>query len=68
MKRYWFKQAYLDCGWVAGVTVTVSEAGLIDSVIGETAPEEAQVINFAAIPGVPNSHSHAFQRAIAWLS
>jgi formimidoylglutamate deiminase len=68
LKRYWFKQAYLDCGWVAGVTVTVSEAGLIDSVIGETAPEEAQVINFAAIPGVPNSHSHAFQRAMAGLS
>ena len=68
MKQYWFKQAYIDSGWAFGVTVVVDGHGVIDTVRTNTLPQGAQIIEGLAIPGIPNSHCHAFQRAMAGLS
>src|SRR3954451_16203345 len=46
---------------------TVDEAGTIASVGGE-APAGAQRINGIVLPGLPDLHSHAFQRAMAGLA
>ncbi len=72
MKYYWFKQAYLDSGWASGVTIAVADNGLIESLEVDTLAGEFHSIDKAfdhpAIPGMPNIHSHAFQRAMAGLS
>jgi len=68
MKQYWFKQAYIDSDWAFGVTVVVDGQGVIDTLRINTLPQGAQVIDGLAVPGIPNSHCHAFQRAMAGLS
>jgi len=66
---YFAKQALLDTGWANNVSITVSSAGLIESVTTDTkkAPA-AETINGTLIPGIANLHSHAFQRAFAGFS
>lgn len=72
MKYYWFKQAYLHSGWASSVTIAVADNGLIESVEADTLAGEFHPIDRAfdhpGIPGMPNIHSHAFQRAMAGLS
>jgi len=58
-----FAEALLPGGWAKGVSVHVTSDGLIESV--DTNQQGGVGI---AIPGVPNCHSHAFQRAMAGLT
>lgn len=65
--RLWFEQALLPDGWARGVRVTVG-SGLIariDTGVERTKDHEAYTV---AVPGMPNLHSHAFQRAMAGLT
>jgi formimidoylglutamate deiminase len=70
MNRYYVPSAYLRQGWARGIIVSVSDAGLITA-IDHAAPAEAhadhslQLIDGIVVPGMPNAHSHAFQRAMA---
>ena len=61
-----FKMALLPDGWRNDVVVT-AEHGIITAVEGAgTGPAER--LSGAAVPGLPNLHSHAFQRAMAGLT
>jgi formiminoglutamate deiminase len=62
-----FGSALLPDGWARNVRITVSE-GLIASVEPDAAPAPGDARHGAVIPGLPNLHSHAFQRAMAGLA
>jgi formimidoylglutamate deiminase len=69
MATYRLPTAYLPQGWTRDVLVTVSH-GMITAVStgGASALQEREQIERVdgiVIPGMPNAHSHAFQRAMA---
>jgi formimidoylglutamate deiminase len=70
-RRYVLDSAFLAQGWVRDAVVTVSELGLVTGIgfepsSGETPPSgETQRIGGIVVPGMPNAHSHAFQRAMS---
>ena len=66
--RYRFTTAWLPGGWRRNVVISVDPAGDIVDVSPDDVVTTARLINGAAIPGMPNVHSHAFQRAMAGLA
>ncbi|EKV32798.1 Formiminoglutamic iminohydrolase [Caenispirillum salinarum AK4] len=68
MRKLFFPRALLPDGWAEDVTVAADASGRITGVTaGAPCPADAERQEGAAIPGVPNLHSHAHQRAIAGL-
>ena len=70
MSRYYLQTAFLSRGWARDVVVTVSDEGFITSIDaapanGITAETAMERIDGIVVPGMPNAHSHAFQRAMA---
>jgi formimidoylglutamate deiminase len=70
MRRYNLQSAFLAQGWARGVTVTVSDAGFITQIDTSPVDDRAALsgmepIDGIVVPGMPNAHSHAFQRAMA---
>ena len=66
MAGFWAASALLPDGWARGVLIEVDAAGDIAAVTpGAAAPGRARRLSGHVIPGVPNLHSHAFQRAMA---
>ena len=69
MPAYRLKSAYLPQGWTRDVVISVSDQGLISGIeLGPFPPSGAagiELIEGVVVPGMPNAHSHAFQRAIA---
>lgn len=65
--RYRFTCAWLPDGWHRNVVISVDPGGDIVDVAADDTVTAARMINGAAIPGMPNIHSHAFQRAMAGL-
>lgn len=63
----WFDSAWLADGWADRVRLTVKD-GLIAEIESEVAPRAAETRSGIGIPGLPNLHSHAFQRAMAGLA
>lgn len=63
----WFESALLPGGWARRVRITGSD-GLIRAVEADVDPGEDDERHALGIPGLPNLHSHAFQRAIAGLT
>ncbi|WP_376090248.1 formimidoylglutamate deiminase [Roseomonas sp. CCTCC AB2023176] len=57
--------ALLPDGWARDVLVEADDSGTIIRVTPDAAPGAAQRLPGHAIPGVPDIHSHAFQRAMA---
>ena len=66
MATLWFESALLPSGWARGVRVTAS-AGRIEGVSTDTPPQPGDERHAIAVPGLPNVHSHAFQRGLAGL-
>ena len=66
--RFRFQSAWLPQGWHRDVVVVVDEFGDIAEIRPEDTTSAAVAISGAAIPGMPNVHSHAFQRAMAGLA
>jgi formimidoylglutamate deiminase len=76
MITYRLQAAYLQQGWARDVLVTVSE-GMITAIetAAPTQPQTTQSqpsqtpeferVDGIVVPGMPNAHSHAFQRAMA---
>ncbi len=61
--------ALLPTGWARNVLVQWDRAGRISAVTANTtAPQGAPVASGPLLPGMPNLHSHAFQRAFAGLT
>lgn len=67
MNRFWFKSALLPDGWARGVAIDVAEGRITRLRSDVTADPDAQC-HGVAIPGLPNLHSHSFQRAMAGLA
>jgi len=64
--EFWAEAALLPGGWARHVRIAVGALGDIIAVEPESAPSPiAHRLSGAVIPGVPNLHSHAFQRAMA---
>ena len=66
--RYRFTAAWLPDGWHRNVVVSVDPEGEIVDISADDTVTTARPINGFAIPGMPNIHSHAFQRAMAGLA
>ena len=77
MTLYRLQSAYLPQGWARDVLVTVSD-GIITAIETNPASEprparepqsaaadEIERVDGIVVPGMPNAHSHAFQRAMA---
>lgn len=60
----WFGSALLPTGWAERVRVTIA-AGRIDALELGAPPQPGDERHAIAIPGLPNVHSHAFQRGLA---
>lgn len=66
--RYRFTTAWLPSGWRRNVVISIDPSGDIVDVSPDDVVTTARPVNGAAIPGMPNVHSHAFQRAMAGLA
>jgi formimidoylglutamate deiminase len=63
------RDALLPSGWAHDVLVDVAGDGSIRTVeVAFAAPEDAERVQGPLIAGMPNVHSHAFQRALAGLT
>jgi formimidoylglutamate deiminase len=65
LKRYFAASALLPHGWRTGVAIDVDDAGTIAAVTEGADGAGAERIAGHALAGMPNVHSHAFQRAFA---
>ena len=68
---FFAKCALLPSGWANNVLLNCSEQGVLVSVQadqGDVVPQQAVRLVGPLLPGMPNLHSHAFQRAFAGLS
>ena len=60
--------ALLPDGWAEDVVIAVRPDGSIESVSKGGRPANCRRLKGPAVPGMPNLHSHAFQRAMAGLT
>jgi len=67
-KNYFAESALLPSGWARDVLFEVGQDGLIAKATPGAAAGDAERLRGPAIPGMPNLHSHAFQRAMAGLT
>lgn len=67
-RRLFAPRALLPEGWAAGVAIDVDATGTIAAVSAGAPPDGAERLGGPVIPGMPNLHSHAFQRAMAGLT
>jgi formimidoylglutamate deiminase len=71
MPRYHLQSAFLPRGWARDVAIAVSPEGFITAIDtatpddGREALAGAERIDGIVVPGMPNAHSHAFQRGMA---
>ena len=63
-----FDHLYATAGWLSPGYVSIDADGWITDVSGDPPDGNAMSRPGIAIPGVPNLHSHAFQRGMAGLS
>ncbi|MBO3278134.1 formimidoylglutamate deiminase [Pseudomonas schmalbachii] len=68
MPAYYAERALLPTGWERNVRFEVSPEGLLSSVEIDGSAEGAERLSGPVLPGMPNLHSHAFQRAMAGLA
>ncbi|WP_309605637.1 formimidoylglutamate deiminase [Phenylobacterium sp.] len=64
MTVLWFRAALLPSGWSARVRVVIRDRWIAAVEVG-AAPAAGDEIHGLGLPGLPNLHSHAFQRAMA---
>lgn len=68
MSKFFFETALLTAGWRDNVSVSVNAAGIITAVQANSDKAGHAFFSGAALPGIPNLHSHAHQRAMAGLA
>ncbi|MEG3133913.1 formimidoylglutamate deiminase [Rouxiella sp. T17] len=68
MPAYFAARALLPEGWARNVRVVVDNQGFITEATANATVEGAYVLNGPVVPGMPNLHSHAFQRVMAGLA
>ncbi|MFC3124668.1 formimidoylglutamate deiminase [Pseudoroseomonas globiformis] len=65
MMRFFAREALLPDGWGSDVLIEADVAGTIHTVRPNAVSVDAERLPGVVIPGIPNLHSHAFQRAMA---
>jgi formiminoglutamate deiminase len=65
--RLWFADALVNDAWQHGVRCTIADGVLARVEVG-VAVEAGDERHAIGLPGLPNVHSHAFQRGMAGLS
>ena len=68
MPAFFAERALLPGGWAENVRLEVSADGLLSSVQANGDSQSAERVSGPLLPGMPNLHSHAFQRAMAGLA
>lgn len=68
MDKLHLDKALTPTGWRDNVTLTLDDAGIITAMEEGLAPAEARRLSGIVLPGLPNLHSHAFQRGMAGLT
>ncbi len=68
MTRYHAEQALLPSGWARDVLLEVDAQGSLQRISTNAEAGTAERLNGPVIPGMPNVHSHAFQRSMAGLT
>ncbi|MBX8515857.1 formimidoylglutamate deiminase [Pseudomonas cichorii] len=68
MPAFFAERALLPDGWADNVRLDVSSDGLLSSVQANADSQGAERVSGPLLPGMPNLHSHAFQRAMAGLA
>ncbi|MEO7062619.1 MAG: formimidoylglutamate deiminase [Dokdonella sp.] len=67
--RYFAEHAWLPQGFAKHVQLDVDlDRHVLCAVVAESQRDDAQLIGRYVVPGMPNLHSHAFQRAMAGLA
>jgi len=67
MHQIYAEQALLPQGWVDGVCITIAGDGIIQEV-ASSVTSGGEAVAGPLLPGLPNLHSHAFQRSLAGLT
>ena len=68
MPAYYAERALLPSGWANNVRFEVAADGHLAAVQADASAEGAERLSGPVLPGMPNLHSHAFQRAMAGLA
>ncbi|MFY1666243.1 formimidoylglutamate deiminase [Pseudomonas sp. Pseu.R1] len=68
MSVFFAERALLPAGWANNVRFEVGVDGFLTKVQANAERQGAELINGPVVPGMPNLHSHAFQRAMAGLA
>ncbi|MBA4226078.1 MAG: formimidoylglutamate deiminase [Hyphomonas sp.] len=66
-ERLWFDCGLLPSGWATGLEITIA-GGAIEKISTGVTPPSGAVRGRTVLPGLPNLHSHAFQRAMSGLT
>ena len=65
VNRILARRALLGSGWAENVLLVVREGRIAEVAVGSPPASPADLVAGIVIPGLANSHSHAFQRALA---
>ena len=68
MSVFFAERALLPTGWATNVRIEVGKDGLLLSLEANADASGAERVHGPLLPGMPNLHSHAFQRAMAGLA
>ncbi|PRA58482.1 MULTISPECIES: formimidoylglutamate deiminase [Pseudomonas] len=68
MSAFFAERALLPNGWANHVRLEVGADGLLTHIQADASAEGAERLSGPVLPGMPNLHSHAFQRAMAGLA
>ena len=68
MSVFFAERALLPTGWATNVRIVVGTDGRLTQVQADTHGQGAHHVKGPLLPGMPNLHSHAFQRAMAGLA
>ena len=68
MSVFFAERALLPTGWATNVRIEVGDDGRLTSIQPDAHAQGAERVNGPLLPGMPNLHSHAFQRAMAGLA
>ena len=63
--RLFAREAFLPGGWAPDVVLDIAPDGTLVDVRAGARPGDAEILDGPVLPGMPNLHSHAFQRAMA---
>lgn len=63
----WFRSLLLPDGWADSVRLIVTD-GRIETLLKDTPAKAGDEIHEIGLPGLPNLHSHTFQRGMAGLT